>query len=238
MRHARHHHHYEIEDLGSFPIVKVPISVPAAWQAVTPQDINDAGLVVGWEYFQYGPGGPSGKDVTNEYWQAFSHSEHGGIVQLNQVIPELWQYGGATGVNAAGSIAVTKDWSGGAGQYQAALVVSDKLELPTPLPPPYNAAPASYFTKKINSSGHFVGAALSSLGNASVPFVSDGKTIKSLGNLRGGNQGGAFGINDREEIVGQSSSASAPQLAFLYSERHGLRDLNTLVTSGGGGWVL
>ena len=125
-----------------------------------------------------------------------------------------------------------------AGQYQPGRLVADKLELLALLPYPYDAKPANYFTGKINSCGHVVGTAISSLGNASVPFVGDPKAIKSLGNLPGGNQGGAFGINDREEIVGTSSSGSTAKLAFLYSERHGLQDLNTLVTSGGNGWLL
>jgi probable HAF family extracellular repeat protein len=64
--------------------------------------------------------------------------------------------------------------------------------------------------------------------------------MKDLGMLPGGNFSIAFGINDRNEVVGDSqyaNSYSSGTHAFIWSPAEGMQDLNDLIKPKSG-WVL
>jgi probable HAF family extracellular repeat protein len=65
-------------------------------------------------------------------------------------------------------------------------------------------------------------------------YLYDGVSVNNLGTL-GGLRSGAYDINDFDQVVGYSESASG-SLAFIWDQANGMRDLNVLVTANG--WVL
>jgi probable HAF family extracellular repeat protein len=66
-----------------------------------------------------------------------------------------------------------------------------------------------------------------------------GEDKRDLGTLRGGNQSLALGVNDFSEVVGQANVAHRGYTthAFIWTERHGMQDLNSLIAANSG-WVL
>src|SRR5687767_6813500 len=89
------------------------------------------------------------------------------------------------------------------------------------------------FPSAINEAGHVVGWGTdqNSMGFAFLWTPSGG--MRNLGQLGGGPTWGgslATGINDRDEVVGQSATAAraGSYRAFLWTEATGMRDLGTL----------
>ena len=66
-----------------------------------------------------------------------------------------------------------------------------------------------------------------------------GEDKRDLGTLPGGNQSLALGINDVGKVVGQANVTHDGYTthAFVWSERNGMQDLNSLI-AGNSGWVL
>ncbi len=115
--------------------------------------------------------------------------------------------------------------------------------------PPYNtiksaadvtflSIPAGGFANAINGRGLIVGTTgnASQSGIVSSAFLYDGGAVTILGVLPGGLRSGATDINDFDQVVGYSESASGNH-AFVWDGSNDMRDLNNLVGNAGG-WVL
>jgi probable HAF family extracellular repeat protein len=85
----------------------------------------------------------------------------------------------------------------------------------------------------INNKDEVVGSAGDATGARHAVLWERGFAIKDLGVLPGGDSSRALGINDRSEVVGTSESLLGSR-AFVWTAGAGMRDLNTLVPSGGG----
>jgi probable HAF family extracellular repeat protein len=61
--------------------------------------------------------------------------------------------------------------------------------------------------------------------------------IHNLGTLPGGTTSGGYDINDSNQIVGFSSTATTTSDAIIWTQKGGMKDLNSLIPSNSG-WVL
>jgi len=87
----------------------------------------------------------------------------------------------------------------------------------------------------INNSGIIVGNAEVSTSRHPALWNRAGQ-IRDLGTLPGG-MGTAFGVNDLNQVVGYSTTASNDPHAFLWSSKTGIQDLNDMIPPNSG-WVL
>ena len=85
----------------------------------------------------------------------------------------------------------------------------------------------------INKKDVVVGSSGDATGARRAVLWEPGFAIKDLGVLPGGDSSRALGINERDEVVGTSESLLGSR-AFVWTADAGMRDLNTLVPSGGG----
>ena len=88
----------------------------------------------------------------------------------------------------------------------------------------------------INAQNNIVGRSdnNSSLGEYAFAFLYNGVTTSDLGTL-GGLRSGAYDINDFDQVVGYSETATGNH-AFVWDQATGMQDLNNLITASG--WVL
>ena len=88
----------------------------------------------------------------------------------------------------------------------------------------------------INAQNHIVGRSdnNSSAGEYAFAFLYDGVTTSDLGTL-GGLRSGAYDINDFDQVVGYSETATGNH-AFVWDQATGMQDLNSLITASE--WVL
>jgi len=85
----------------------------------------------------------------------------------------------------------------------------------------------SIIVKKINQSGDLVGQSGHRYGPNTHAFVRKGGKLLNLGTLPGGDYSGAFDINKRGAVVGDSNTATVIR-AFLWDASGGMQDLGTL----------
>ena len=111
--------------------------------------------------------------------------------------------------------------------YSAIQDITDVTFLPIPNGGEANA---------INAQNMIVGRSgnNSRAGEYAFAYLYDGVTVNNLGTL-GGLRSGAYDINDFDQVVGYSESASG-NLAFVWDQTSGMQDLNGLVAADG--WVL
>ena len=61
--------------------------------------------------------------------------------------------------------------------------------------------------------------------------------IHNLGTLPGGTNSGGYDLNDSNQIVGYSNTASSTSDAMIWTQKGGMKDLNDLIPPNSG-WVL
>lgn len=92
---------------------------------------------------------------------------------------------------------------------------------------------AQSFGYAINAAGQVAGSTISASGNTERPFrYTDGVGSVVLGGVGEHNQ--AFGINGTGDVVGTGRAVSGPSRAFIYTDRGGMVDLNTLINPASG----
>lgn len=95
---------------------------------------------------------------------------------------------------------------------------------------------AHSFGYAVNESGQVTGYSSSASGNAAKIFrYTDGVGMEDLGGLGEDNAG--WGINSRGDVVGRGNPGAGFEVAVIYTDEDGLRNLNDLIDSSSG-WFL
>jgi probable HAF family extracellular repeat protein len=91
----------------------------------------------------------------------------------------------------------------------------------------------------VNSSGVIAGYSNNSSSGSNWIAVAwdSSRKIHSLGTLPGGTTSGGYGINDSNQIVGFSNTATSASDAILWTQKGGMKDLNSLIPPNSG-WAL
>jgi len=91
----------------------------------------------------------------------------------------------------------------------------------------------------INSSGVIAGYSNNSTSGSNFFTVAWDPSghIHNLGTLPGGSTSGGYDINDSNQIVGFSSTATSASDAMIWTQKGGMKDLNSLIPPNSG-WVL
>jgi len=185
-------------------------------------DVNDKGMVVGGSWDAYG------------YYHAFKWSKATGMVDLNPFGSSL---SSARTVNNKGDIAGT--WTPDAFALERACLWRANGEF-VDLGALFGGDDTMTYPTDINEHGCVVGRAYSNsdvmspsshVGRAVMwSLTSNGYVIRDLGTLPGGTWAWAYGINERDEVVGMSetyrSGMANPEVhAFKWTLSGGMKDI-------------
>jgi len=196
-------------------------------------DVNDLGQIVGWV-----AGGGAFRYTLEAGYEYLGQAERANAINNRGQIAggtfgSAWRFTPGVGVEV-----FAETWSG-LGINEAGWVVGQG--------PPWNAflyrddegvinlGPGA--AHAINNRGVVVGEwwGLPAVQYSAVVWA-DGEACL-LGTL-GGSQSSAFGINDKNQVVGVSERSNRSQVGFIWTEEEGMLDLNRLVdTNSGWQWI-